>query len=534
MTVLRNIVFIAIFAENKTTMAKILIMVRTSTEKQSIDDQHREMLDFCIAEGYEEKDMIWIEEQGASAAKVDDTYRGMIDRIKSEIENNPDIECFAVWHLNRLVRTEEVWVEIKSFFVARRIQVICKNPYLRLLAPDGSVDKGIELAVGLLVILAKQDQEERKAKFKRAKAGMLKKGQYVGGNTVKYGYKVEGKEFVEKEDEARVVRMIYDMYSTGNYSTYTLAKELGERGVKVDNRKVLRILSSTAYVGDEVTESGLHYPPIISRELYDKCVEMREKNMIDMKRGERIVLGAKLVKCFKCGAVCSSNSRHYVCCKHFRYGCPNGLALRQDVANDLLWRVAYNLHFDYLLNKNEDKMQEYKENLMIVEEKLKEAERKMEEFTAKKGRIMDSYIEGLISQKDRDIRLLKVKDDILYHQGLITALNDRKRAIMSLLETDEKDTFGAFEKTLENIGLEDKFSVIHRHIENLVARPVSYGIRDPRSKKNNAVEIEVKSIYGTVYKYMYFPRYYKGHNLYVFNGKEWVGDRVTPISHTSK
>lgn len=525
-----NKVIVAIFAEKLiVTMAKILIMVRTSTEKQSIDDQHREMLEFCKAEGYAEDDMVWIEEQGASAAKVDSTYREMIDRIKASIDADPGIDCFAVWHLNRLVRTEEVWVEIKSFFVERRIQVICKNPYLRLLAPDGSVDKGMELAVGLLVILAKQDQEERKSKFKRAKAGMLKKGQYVGGNTVKYGYKVEGKEFVEKEDEARVVRLIYDLYSTGKYSTYTLAKELGERGVHADNRKVLRILSSTAYIGEEVTESGMHYPPIISRELYDKCVGIREKNQIDMRRGERLVLGSKLVKCCKCGAVCSSNSKHYVCCRHFRYGCPNGLALRQDVADDLLWRTAYNLHLDYLISKNEDKMEQYKENLMVVEEKLKEAERKMADFDAKKDRITDSFIEGLISQKDRDFRLLKLADDIRIQQGAISVLNDRKRAIASLLETDEKDTFEAFENALDTIALEDKYEIIHQHIESLVASRVSFGKRDPRSKKDNAVKIKITSIEGKEYLYMYIPRYLNGSNLYLYNGQSWIPDRLTKV-----
>ena len=143
---------------------KALIMVRTSTDAQSTEDQKKELIAFCKQEGYD--DIVCVEKQGASAAKEDDEYRAMIDEVKHTIETDPDIKCFAVWHLNRLARTEEAWIDIKSFFVKRRIQIICKNPYLKLLAPGGDIDQGMELAMGLMAILSKQDQAERKAKFK--------------------------------------------------------------------------------------------------------------------------------------------------------------------------------------------------------------------------------------------------------------------------------------------------------------------------------------------------------------------------------
>ena len=53
-------------------MSKVLIMVRTSTESQSTEDQKKELIDFCLSEGYRRKDIVCVEKQGASAAKVDD------------------------------------------------------------------------------------------------------------------------------------------------------------------------------------------------------------------------------------------------------------------------------------------------------------------------------------------------------------------------------------------------------------------------------------------------------------------------------
>ena len=144
---------------------KVLIMVRTSTEQQSIDDQHREMVEFCKQQGYKEDDMIFMEEQGASAAKMDSKYLDLINRIKAEIDKNKEIKCFACWHLNRAFRTEEAYIDIKTFLVNRGIQMMVKNPYLVLLNDDGTINNGMEMAMALFAVLNKQDNLERKAKF---------------------------------------------------------------------------------------------------------------------------------------------------------------------------------------------------------------------------------------------------------------------------------------------------------------------------------------------------------------------------------
>lgn len=507
---------------------KALIMVRTSTEAQSIEDQKRELIEFCKSEGYDNIECV--ERQGASAAKVDDEYRQMIDEVKEKILHDSDIKCFAVWHLNRLARTEEVWVELKSFFVKHQVQIICKNPYLKLLTPDGKVDPGIELAMGLLAILAKQDQEERKAKFKRAKASMLKKGQYVGGNSKKYGYKVVDKTFVEDENEGKVVRMIYDLYSTGKYSSYTLSDELKERGYHVPAGKVMGILSSVAYIGEEVSETGMHYPQIISKELWEQCREIREGNRIVMKRGEKLVLCAKLVKCPTCGATCTSNSRHLVCSRHAHRGpCSNGFSLRREVVDDLAWRTAYGLHMDYLLNLNETKKEEYRKEKEILDVKIIEAEKKMDELSLKKGRIVDTFLEGLIDRKSRDLRLSKLQDEVHVHLDYLSSLQGKRDAIVRMLEDDKKDTLEAFNIAMEKMDSESMFEIVHKHIEKIVPRPVSFGIRDKRTHRPNGVEIIVSSVYGQEYKYMYVPKFYQGHNLYIWNGKEWIGDQITKV-----
>lgn len=509
---------------------KVLIMVRTSTEAQSTEDQKKEMYEFCRSEGY--SDIVCVERQGASAAKVDDDYREMIDEVKRRIEEDPDIKCYAVWHLNRAFRTEEVYIELKSFFVKHGVQVICKNPYLKLLTPDGKIDPGMELAMGLLAILAKQDNEERKAKFSRAKKSMAKRGQYIGGHTIPYGYSIdENGFFIEKPEESSVVKQVFELYSTGNYSTYSLSKELGELGINITDSKISRIIRCEAYTGKAVKgKFETHYPPIISKELFDAVLQVRNTNRIEMKRGERLVLGSKLVRCYKCGGTCTSNSRHYVCARHVHHGpCDNGFALRQCVADELLWRVASILHIDYLTNLSADKQREYNEQILVLQQKITAIDEKIENSEEKKKRIVSSYIEGLITLEDRDTRLLRVKNEVEAQLSLKASLCEKKSALQGLLEGIDKDL--DYINSLVELGeieytLQEKYDIVHKHIISLVARQVSYGKRDPRTSRPNAVEITINTPYGEPWKYMYFPKGYEGHNLYERGLKKWIPDNV--------
>lgn len=498
---------------------KAIAVLRVSTENQQIDDQRDELFDFIKSQGYD--DIIPIEAIGASAVKLNDRYMYMIQRIKDTISADKDVNAVFVWHLNRLGRNDVVLMGMKEFFIKNHIQFICKNPYLKLLNEDGSVNSGMELAFSLFATMSKQEVDERSAKFKRAKTSMSRKGKYIGGHTIKYGYAVdENGFFVENEEESNVVRTLFDLYSTEKYSTYTLAKEMQERGFDVTDNMINKTLRCRAYIGEETSESGMHYPAIISKELFDRCEEVRKSNKIVMKRTEVVHLGAKLIKCPECGATCTSNSKHYVCCRHTHHGqCSNGFALRREVADELLYRFAYGLHLMYLMNVNEGKMDEYQKELDVLNEKLSATQKKIDDYSTKKQRIIDTYLEGFIDKKNRDLRLSKLEDEVSFQSSYKNQLEGKKRAITRLLETDETDTVENFMKAAESMDAVDKYDIIHRHISGLTARQVSYGRRDPRTSRPNAVLIEITSVSGNTSKHMYFPKGYQGHNLYT-----WVLD----------
>jgi DNA invertase Pin-like site-specific DNA recombinase len=50
-------------------MGKVLLFLRTSTEKQEFENQKKEMQDYVKSMGYSEADCVYLEKAGASAIK---------------------------------------------------------------------------------------------------------------------------------------------------------------------------------------------------------------------------------------------------------------------------------------------------------------------------------------------------------------------------------------------------------------------------------------------------------------------------------
>ena len=505
---------------------KALAILRVSTTSQQIDEQRDELFSFIKSQGYDE--IIPIEAVGASAIKMDEKYMELVKKVKDTILSDSSISAACVWELSRLGRNEVILMEFKEFFIKNHIQFICKNPYMKLLNEDGTVNGGMELAFSLFATMSKQEMIEKKERFRRTKKANAAKGMYTGGHTVKFGYKVKDGYFVEDENDSKIVKTIFDLYSTGMYSAYTLGKELDARGITLTTGQITNILSSESYTGSVVKgKYGVVYRQIISKELFEKCREIRESNKLVMRKGKRVVLGSKIVKCHECGATCTSNSIFYHCCRNSHHGpCSNGFSLRQEVADELLYRFAFGLHMMWLMNISEGKMEEYRKELEIVDEKLDAANKKIEASVQKKQRIIDTYLEGFIDKKTRDSRLSKLEDDAKYQRDYCNSLQDKRRAIMRLLSSNDTNTVENFMRAAAAMTEEDKYTIIHKHIESLVAVQESYGKRDKRTHRDNAVHITIKAIEGSTVEYLYFPKYYEGRNLYILIDGKWVPDTL--------
>ena len=177
----------------------------------------------------------------------------------------------------------------------------------------------------------------------RTKVGMEKKakgGKFVGGN-VPYGYKLDPeKGLVINEDEALIVRKMFQMYTFGKEGSSAICKQLNEAGNRNRNgrkwgrRVVLHMLRNPVYVGKirwrEVQYEG-HHNPVVSGILFEKAQEVLKARHEELKGrqfhtgDERLLTG--IIKCAKCkshmfGASGTKNGvlrPYYVCSKRFNY-----------------------------------------------------------------------------------------------------------------------------------------------------------------------------------------------------------------------
>jgi len=492
-------------------------MIRVSTETQKLEDQHREMEVFCQSEGYD--DIVFVEDKGASAIKLNDSYRLMIDQVKEEIEKDSGISCFAVWELSRAFRNELVFQEVKQFLVERKIQFLVKNPYLKLLNPDGTVNNGMEVAVTLMATLAKQEMEVKKERFHRAKAAMRKQGKFIGGRCTKFGYKVnEDGYIVIDEGTSPLVRLIFEMYSTGKWSVKTLYDELKERGYDINYHLVNRMISDRSYI------DGV-YPQMISQELWDKCESVRNSNFLFIPKGKKYCFGSGIFRCYECGRGLVAEGSQYRCWHHNKYSAPphcnNSVTIRIDNFDGLLWWIASKEEIKLRMKMDADTRSDYEHQVEILKEKVSAAQKRLDSLDEKRRRITELYVEGMINKEELKIRQNKTLSEAKIYNDTILSLNEKIEGFLGALLANEEE--GLTEEKLKSIYsgvLEEKDlkmmqEIVRKHIKEVTAQPMWFGKdRNRRSEKENAMLITVELTLGSIQKYVYVPRKYKGHYFY--------------------
>ena len=509
---------------------KALVMIRVSTESQTVEDQHNEMVKFCNDEGYDE--LVFVEDRGASAIKLNDQYRLMIEQVKEEIEKDPTIRCFAVWELSRAFRNEGVYYEVKTFLLDHNVQFICKNPYLKLLNPDGTLNSGMEVAMSLLATLAKQEMDIKKERFKRAKAAMWSQGKYIGG-VVKYGYKVDENGYIVIDEEtAPFVRMVFEMYSTGKYSVRTLYDELYERGYNITYHIINKMIADKAYVDSP-------YPQMISTELWDKCVEIRKKNYINIPKGRRYSFGSSIFKCSKCGRSMVVCADQYRCWHHNKYSapphCDNGLTIRVENLDGLLWWVASKEETMYRMKMDADKRTEYEKEVEVLRQKVSATRKKLEFIEEKKSRIQELYMDGMITKEEMKKRLSGTTSDAKIYNDTILGFEEKIEGFLTLLCSSQEDTIelerlkSLYTGVLGESDLKQMNEIVKKHIVKVTSEPMWFGTdRDKRAERENGQLITVETMFSGVKKYVYVARKYKGHKFF-FYGTEKPLLSVKPI-----
>ena len=408
---------------------KCIIFVRCSTERQEVQSQLDQTIEYAKSLHYDEFKII--KRVGASAYKVSKLYLEMLDEMYHTIETDKDIKAVVCWHLNRLARNDEVAMQIKSFLVRHKVQLHIKEPSIKLFRDDGSVDDGAELAFSLFATMSRQQTEELRKKSSRAKTRDKALHKYIGGPVVRWGYKVNPiTKMVEPDPEkAEIVKEIYDIYINTHHSYPKATREINERrGLNLGQYVIEGILQSPKYYDQE------NYPPIIDEKTYREAEKIRNHNNNgkDIQNKNRRFAN-RIFKCPICGQGYTANVRDY------RHTCkcnvPNIAISKLD---GLLWLIASHLESERLLHSNNK--EEFLQKKVVLASKIESVGNYTAKGEKKAERAKKMALEGYIEI-------------------------DEYKAILKEIETSEEETRKKVEgwraqiQELDNLIKEDKLSI---------------------------------------------------------------------------
>lgn len=260
-----------------TDRKKAIAWVRCSTDRQhTTGQQFEEIVKLAANDGLTRDDLIKIGTEGASAIKVDNTYKADLDRMYSLMDSGVISTVYA-WAVDRVGRDQKE----NTFFKYKLLDcgIAIKTVEGVEFNPSDDNDPFKAVILDLKQRIAEDEMKKKIDRFRIGKNTNRAMGAYTGGKVL-YGYQLEVRKvggndkkfYIEHPVNADIVRRIYNEYTNNtNTSARSIATQLYKEGIvthahpKSREMFVLKILRCKYYAGENVTT----YPQLIMRDQYD-------------------------------------------------------------------------------------------------------------------------------------------------------------------------------------------------------------------------------------------------------------------------
>jgi len=371
-----------------------------------------------------------------------------------------------------------------------------------------------DLVFGIMASVADWYLKNMKAEISVKSREIAQKGFFMGGNPP-YGYDIErvkvenlaGKKtrgvYKINENEAKIVRIIYDLAAEGN-SPAKIAKHLNDKNIK--NRKgnswnystLYDLVHNLKYKGTFVWSRGNHrtthikrddavvvpnaIPAIVTEEIWEKAQKAMSKRRIN-KRRKREYLLRDLLVCDECGSIMSPaggvKNPQYVCNKIKRQK-QNGL--NPDHYRGIYANKVENFVLSYLKNelfKNIDikRVQENINKYYSVKQDNREAElkklfEKKEEIQERRQRLIKAIEDGTITMED-------IKEQMAIKNKELNELNNiiKLKSQTQKFEFSEENVERMIETTrkiLDDGSFEEKQKLLKEIINKIIIKEDNY------------------------------------------------------------
>lgn len=307
---------------------KAIILARVSDKKQDSNEaQVVRVSDYVKYRGLIAWKTVEIQE---SSTKGD---REKFQEVVKTIRESKESIALVVDTVDRLQRSFKESVQLDELRKAGKLEIHFYRENLVLNKDSNSSDL---LRWDMAVMFARSYVLQLSDNVKRKQEQMRKSHEWTSRPPIGYMsvYDTTGKRIniILDPQKAPYVRKIFELYATKNFSTVTVRTEITKQGLKTDAGKMLapsmidHILNNTFYYGlatsKEKNITWEHkYEPLISKELFDKCQEIRKSwGKKPFKYASKPYILRGLVRCSKCGCAMSPETAKG---KFIYYSCTN-------------------------------------------------------------------------------------------------------------------------------------------------------------------------------------------------------------------
>ena len=446
---------------------KCVIYVRVSTEMQvdgfSLDAQRNVLKRFAEREGLIVKKTY--EDAGKSGKSIEG--RPAFSQMLQDISDGLEIDYILVYKLSRFGRN--------AADILNSIEYI-QSYDINLIATEEGIDSSQTSGKLLISVLSAVSEIERENILEQTMNGRKEKarqGKWNGGSAP-YGYRLEDGKLIIDEEEAAVIKQIFDYYANKLKGTSEIASLLNVNGIDKKNRvnasltmwsagTILRILSNPIYKGDiafgrrtkkkvrgtknqyktvntsnYIVSDGIH-EAIISKELWEKTQEIiqRNKTKRDSNPQNSKHLLSGILKCPTCGGgmyVKYTKKKTDGKLKFFEYGCHNTRFDRGHKCEDRR-RVDGESVERYIVKLIKKMIANDEFTTLVTEQIISPIDTSnLEKQKAK----LEDKLEDTFKNRDRledDIDNLSTKDP--HYESMRERLNDRLNKMYSLIDEIE-------------------------------------------------------------------------------------------------
>lgn len=397
---------------------KAILLSRVSTNRQDLEQQTNELIQEANRCGYKQYTII---ENKESAISLDEEERQGLIKLK-ELINTGEYDCVICYEVSRLSRKQKVLYSIRDFLIDNKIQLIIIKPYVRLLDNDGKLSQTASIMFSLFSTLAESEMMVKKERMKRGKHHKQQLGYYVGGPLL-YGYTTDSNnKIVLDEERAKVVKLVFNLYTEKNYSQGAIVKELIELGHITStfySGKVFvhKMLNNIGYTG-ELGNAKYQYPPIISKDTFNNARQIAQKNKNLPKHQDNndwLLLGLLYLNKNNRLFLKNAGAKQYKCIYEDKDGVAHYYVMTTNQIEPIIWDIVkqYNI-FNFTTNYDDVKKQ-LTEQINVATKKIKVANNKISDYQEQIDRIDRRIIEGKLSEAKGDKMLQEINDNI---QGL--------------------------------------------------------------------------------------------------------------------